>query len=93
MTLVPSTMNVSPSKLRRSRAAATKQKLYEAVSKFDSMMMVQSQLAMLTTAVDSLTSQMYTMMYENPYGLCFTIRSYVHLQPEDPAGAHDLTSQ
>ena len=82
MTLTCSTTLVSSSKLRRARAAATKQKLYEAAVKCDSLMLVQSQLAMLTIAVNAVTMQMYAMR---------SVSSYVNLEPEDPAGAHDLT--
>jgi hypothetical protein len=49
-----SSNNLSSSKLRRVRASHTKQKLFEAAHKDEALIIVASQLAMLTTSVDSL---------------------------------------
>ena len=49
---------VSASKARRLRATATKQKLYQAAQKVDPVMMMQTQITMLTASVDSLVAQL-----------------------------------
>ena len=64
---------LSASKLRRMRAAAIKQRLYLAAKETEPLLMIQSQLAMLTSAIDYVAGYIYTThaMTPNVEGSCF----------------------
>ena len=90
-TLLP--LAISAGKSRRLRASETRRKLFEASQKVDPMVMVQTQLAMLTTSLDSLIAQMTMQHHNQSFGqvLNASAQPFVPAPPcilVDPPTAH-----